>query len=196
MAKIVNSNDKDSKFPNSILGKSPFLTSVRDFCPDGIKLGIESVSKVFPNPQEPKKAQMAIELVVMGDMEKCRCYVLDDDGEYITIKDELTGKEARKLELKSISSDDLVMFPMFMPCGKPSEIDNESDLTFYPSSSAYPLFKKALQNAGELPEDMGNKPFITNQVELKNALEGYTFVGGCEYIRGKYNYERLIVLRE
>mgnify|MGYP003550289919 FL=1 len=25
MAKIVNSNDKDSKFPNSILGKSPFL---------------------------------------------------------------------------------------------------------------------------------------------------------------------------
>ena len=117
-------------------------------------------------------------------------------GEYITIKDELTGKEARKLELKSISSDDLVIFPMFMPCGKSSEIDNESDLTFYPSSSAYPLFKKALQNAGELPEDMGNKPFITNQVELKNALEGYTFVGGCESIRGIYNYERLIVLRE
>ena len=114
MAKIVNSNDKDSKFPNSILGKSPFLTSVRDFCPDGVKLGIESVSKVFPNPQAPKKAQMAIELVVMSDMEKCRCYVLDDDGEYITIKDELTGKEARKLELKSISSDDVVYLAKYI----------------------------------------------------------------------------------
>ena len=78
-----------------------------------------------------------------------------------------------------------------MPCGKPKEITNEADLTFYPTSSAYPLFRLALQNAGELPSDMGDKPFSTTQEELKDALEGFEFIGKCEEIKGKYNYMRL-----
>lgn len=192
MASIVESNG-DNKFPNPVLGKTPFLTSIRDFAPDGILLGIERVSKVFPVKQDPEKAQMTVEFCTMGAMEKCRFYELDENGDYIMMKDELTGKESKKIILKEIKEDDLICFPIFMPCGKPKEISNDATLTFYPTSSAYPLFKSALIEAGELPKDMGDKAFSTTQEELKEALEGYTFTGLCEEIKGKYNYVRLAV---
>lgn len=191
MAQIVDTIEGETKFPNSRLGKTEFLTSVRDFKPDGVKLGIEKVSKVFSSKQDPEKAQITVEFCLMDDMDKCRLYELDENGDYITIKDELTGKESKKIILEPISEDDLLMFPLFMPCGKPKEISNDASLTFYPTSSSYPLFKLALQNAGELPEDMGDKAFATTQEELKDALEGLTFLGKCEEIKGKYHYFRL-----
>lgn len=195
MATIVEQNE-DSKFPNSRFGKTEFLTSIRDFCPDGVKLGVEKVSRVFPTKQDVEKAQIMIEFCIMSDMPKCRLFELDDNGEYILEKDELTGKENRKIVLGAVSEDDLETFPMFLPCGKPKEITNEADLTFYPTSSAYPLFKLALVEAGELPSNMGNKPFATNQEELKEALEGFTFIGKCEEIKGQYHYFRLLAEAE
>ena len=195
LASVVES-DGDNKFPNPLIGKTPFLTSIRDFKPDGVKLGIERVSRVFPVKQDVEKAQMTVEFCLMDDMDKCRMYVLDENGEYEMMKDELTGKESKKIELKSVSKDDLITFPIFMPCGKPKEIANDATLTFYPTSSAYPLFKSALQEAGELPENMGDKAFATTQEELKEALEGFTFTAQCEEIKGKYNYMRLVVKKE
>lgn len=192
MASIVEATDGDNKFPNPRIGKTPFLSSVRDFAPDGVLLGVERVSKVFPVKQDPKKAQMMVELMIMGDMEKCRVFVIDDNGDYVTVKDDITGKEEKKLEIAKIEGADCETFPIFMPCGKPKEINNEADLTFYPTSSAYPLFKLALIEAGELPAEMGDKAFATTQEELKEALEGFTFIGKCEEIKGKYNYMRLI----
>ena len=182
----------DKKFPNPRIGKTQFLTSIRDFAPDGILLGVERVSRVFPSPQEPKKAQLMIELTILGDLEKCRVFDMDDNGDYITKMDELTGREEKVIKLESISKDDLESFPIFLPCGTPKEISNVAELTFYPTSSAYPLFKFGLINAGELPADMGNKAFSTTQEELKDALEGLSFIGKCEEIRGKYNYMRLL----
>lgn len=189
MANIVE--NEETKFPNSRLGKTEFLTSIRDFKPDGVKIGIERISKVFPVKQDPEKAQMMAEFCLMDDMDKCRMFELDDDGEYVTIKDEITGKENKKIVLEPVKESDLVMFPIFFPCGKPKEISNDATLTFYPTSSAYPLFKLALQNAGELPKDMGDKAFATTQEELKDALEGFTFIGKCEEIKGTYHYFRL-----
>ena len=191
MASVVD-NDGDNKFPNPKIGKTQFLTSVRDFAPDGVLLGVERVSKVFPSSQEPTKAQIMLELTILSDMEKCRVFDMDDDGEYITKMDELTGREERVIKLEPISKDDLESFPIFLPCGKPKKITNDADLTFYPTSSAYPLFKLALMEAGELPENMGNKAFATTQEELKEALEGFSFIGKCEEIKGKYNYMRLL----
>ena len=191
MANVVEQKDGDKKFPNARIGKTPFLSSIRDFAPDGILLGVERVSRVFPVKQDPKKAQMMVEFMIMQDVDKMRCYVLDDDGDYVTIKDELTGKDQKKLSIEKISEEECVTFPMFMPCGSPKEISNEADLTFYPTSSAYPLFRLALQEAGELPADMGDKAFSTTQEELKEVLEGFIFLGKCEEIKGKYNYMRL-----
>lgn len=191
MASVVEAQEGESKFPNSRLGKTEFLTSVRDFKPEGVKCGIERMSKLFATKQDPSKAQVTLEITLMDDMDKCRLFDLDDDGEYITIKDELTGKENRKIVLEKVEASDLLSFPIFMPCGKPDEISNEATLTFYPTSSAYPLFKLALIEAGELPEDMGDKPFATTQEELKEALEGFTFIAKCEEIKGKYHYFRI-----
>ena len=191
MASIVLEND--NKFPKSRILKTPFLSSIRDFKPDGLKVGIERVSRLFPVKQEEGKAQMMVELVPLEDMEKCRVAVLDDDGEFVMVKDELTGKDQKKLEIAEIKESDVELFPIFFPCGKPEEITNEADLIFYPTSSAYPLFKFALQNAGELPKKMETKPFKTNQVELKEALEGLIFIAKCEEIKGKFNYMRLDV---
>lgn len=191
MAEYVKEND--NKFPNPRIGKTPFLSSIRDFAPDGILLGVERVSRVFPVKQDPEKAQLSVEFMVMQDVEKMRLYEVDDDGEYIMIKDELTGKDQKKLVIGEIREEDAETFPMFLPCGKPDEITNDAKLIFYPTSSAYPLFKFALQNAGELPEDAGNKPFATTQEELKDALEGLIFLAKCEEIKGKFNYMRLQV---
>ena len=192
MAEYVE-NENDKKFPNARIGKTPFLSSIRDFAPDGILLGVERVSRLFPVKQDPEKAQLMVEFMVMEDVEKMRLYDLDDDGEYITIVDELTGKDQKKLVIGSIREEDAECFPFFMPCGKPSEITNDAKLVFYPTSSAYPLFKFALQNALQLPEDTGNKPFATTQEELKDALEGLIFRAKCEEIKGKFNYMRLQV---
>lgn len=191
MAQIIEPVEGEKKFPNSRLGKTEFLTSVRDFAPDGVLLGIERVSRVFPALQDPSKGQIAIELCLMDNMDKCRLFALDGDGEYVIVKDELTGKESRKIVLEPVKAEDLVMFTLFMPCGKPKEMTNDATLLFYPVSSAYPLFKLALQNAGQLPMDMGDKPFSTTQEELKDALEGFTFKGKCEEVNGKYHYFRL-----
>ena len=191
MAEFVAQNE-DNKFPNSRLGKTEYLTSVRDFKPDGVKMGIERMSKLFASTQDPTKAMVTIEFIIMDNMDKCRLFELDENGDYITVKDELTGKENKKIVLEAIEEDDLVTFPMFMPCGKPKEISNDATLTFYPTSSAYPLFKLALQEAGELPEDVNNQPFATTQEELKEALEGFTFIGKCDEVKGKYHYFRLL----
>lgn len=191
MASILKEDTK--KFPNARIGKTPFLSSIRDFEPDGVKLGIERVSKLFKSSVDEDKAQVMVEYCVMQDIDKIRLYVLDENGEYVKEVDELTGKEERKLEIGSIKESDVELFPMFMPCGKPKEISNEAELKFYPTSSAYPLFKFALINAGELPEDMGNKPFVTTQEELKDCLEGLIFTAKCEEVKGKFNYMRMQV---
>ena len=192
MAKYLDEVDGDNKFPNPRLSKTYFLTSVRDFKPEGVRLGIERVSKLFPVKQDPKKAMLTVEFCLMDDL-KCRLYELDDKGDYITHKDDITGKEEYNIVIEEVKESDVLMFPMFMPCGTPKEINDEADLTFFPASSSYPLFKLALQNAGELPEDMSNKPFVTNQKELKDALEGFIFLAKCEEIKGNFNYVRMQV---
>ena len=191
MAQILK--DEEKKFPNSRLTKTNFLSSVRDFKPSGVRCGIERVSKIFAVKQEPTKAQIMVEMLIDDDMDKCRLLKLDDEGEYVTHIDEITGKEVKEVVLEEVKREDLLMFPIFLPCGKPSKMSNDAILNFYPTSSAYPLFKFALINAGELPADMGDKAFSTTQEELKEALEGLIFTAKCEEIKGKFNYMRLQV---
>jgi hypothetical protein len=192
MASYIEGNG-DNKFPNSRIGKTPFLRSLRDFEENGVKLGVEKVSNLFAVKQDEEKGQVAIEFLIMQDMDKIRLYDLDGDGEYVTYVDDIDGETKRKMSIESIKEDDMVFFTLFMPCGKISEVSNDTDLIFYPASSSYPLFKLALENAGALPSNMGNKPFKTTQAELKDALEGFIFIAKCEEIKGKFNYLRMQV---
>ena len=50
---------------------------------------------------------MAVEFTLMSDMPKSRLFALDENGEYIMQKDELTGKESRKIVLEEVKGDDL-----------------------------------------------------------------------------------------
>lgn len=211
MAKIYEgSNDED--FPLSPYGHSAFLTSIRDFenaegekwneC--GITLGVEKVGNLFTTNN--KKAQMVVELVVLEDMPKVRQHVVakDKDGNPLKNKagkqyhvkeiDDLTGDERKKIVIGEIKKEDLITIPFFFNCGNPKSFENNTELIFFNKSSAYPLFKYALIKDGQLPEDMGDKPFTTTQEELSDALEGLRFKAKCQTIKGKDStYNRLIV---
>lgn len=211
MAKIFESEDND--FPLSPYGHSVFLTSIRDFenangekwNDVGIKLGVEKVGNIFTTDNQ--KAQMVVELTVMEDMPRLRHFVVatDENGEPLKDKktnkpfhvkevDDVTGEERKKIVIGELKGKDLEIIPFFFNCGKPKSFENDTELVFFSKSSAYPLFKYALMKKGELPKDMGNKPFSTTQEELEDALTGLEFRARCETIKGSSStYNRLIV---
>lgn len=202
MAKIFEGGDDD--FPLSPYGHSAFLTSIRDFeneegvkwSESGIRLGVEKVGNLFTTDNQ--KAQLVVEIATLETMPKLRHHVVVKNKktgkqEHQREVDDLTGDERKKI----VISDNVergAIIPFFFNCGKPKEFTNETEITFFKKSSAYPLFSKALIESGDLPEDLNGRPFTTTQEELKDALEGYTFIGKCESIKGKMNYNRLIVV--
>ena len=187
MAKIVEEETK--VFPKDPIDKRLLLSSIRDFAPDGIKLGVEKVSKPFRTSFG--KVQLTVQLCIMDKMEKCRMYELDEESQYIMIKDELTGEEKPKMKIGSAELDMCTLF-LSVSCDA-DEVDEETEFTVYPSSGSYPLFKAGLVANGDLPSDMGKKPFTTNGAELKEALEGFEFTGVSAKSNGKFKFEYLDV---
>lgn len=187
MAKIIERVTK--KFPQEPLDKNLLLTSIRDFKPEGVKLGVEKVSKPFLTKYG--KVQFTVVLCVMEEMEKCRMYALDDEGQFIMEKDELTGEENKKIKIDSCELE-LAKFFFSVTCDE-KDVDEDTEFKVYPSSGAYPLFHTALVEAGELPENSGGKSFISNGKELKEALEGFEFTGKYARKKGKYNFDYLLV---
>lgn len=203
MAKIFEAEDEE--FPLSPYGHSAFLTSLRDFenaegekwSEVGYHLGVEKVGNLFG--KQGDKAQLVVELMALEDMPKVRHHIVVRDKK--TKKqvhkkeiDDITGDERKVIKIGELKKSDQVIIPFFFNCGKPKEISNDAELIFFSKSSAYPLFKHALIEAGELPADMGDKPFTTTQEELKEALEGLDFYAVCETIKGKETkYNRLAI---
>lgn len=189
MVKILE--ESDSKvFPKDPLDKKLLLSSIRDFCPDGLKLGVEKVSKPFKTSFG--KTMLTVQLCVMDEMPKCRMYELDDEGQYIMIKDDLTGEESPKIK---IDNGYLAMCTLFLgvTCDA-KEVDEETEFKVYPTSGAYPLFSSALIEAGELPEDAKGKAFTCNGKELKEALEGFEFIGFADKSKGKFKFDFLNIV--
>ena len=188
MAKIVE--ESESKvYPKDPLDKKLLLSSIRDFAPEGLKLGVEKVSKPFRTSFG--KVMLTIQLTILDEMEKCRMYELDDEGQYILIKDELTGEEKPKIK---IDEGYLSMVTLFLGVTTDAkEIDEETEFTVYPTSGAYPLFSSALMESGDLDESAKGKAFITTGTELKEALEGFEFVGLSAVSKGKFKFEYLDV---
>lgn len=189
MANIIL--ESESKvFPKDPLDKKLLLSSIRDFVPDGVKLGVEKVSKPFRTSFG--KVMVTVQLCIMDEMEKCRMYELDDEGQYIMIKDELTGEESPKIK---IDSGYLAMCTLFLgvTCDA-KDLDEETEFKVFPTSGAYPLFCSALIAADELPEDAKGKAFTTTGNELKEALEGFEFTGKSAKSKGKFKFEYLDVV--
>ena len=189
MASIVV--ESESKvFPKDPLDKKLLLSSIRDFAPEGIGLGVEKVSKPFKTSFG--KVMLTVQLCILEELDKCRMYELDEEGQYIMIKDDLTGDSSPKIK---IDNGHLAMCTLFLgvTCDA-KDVDEETEFTVYPTSGAYPLFSSALIEAGELPEDAKGKAFTTNGNELKEALEGYEFTGKSAVSKGKFKFEYLDVI--
>jgi len=186
MAKIVEESDT-KVFPKDPLDKKLLLSSIRDFSPDGVKLGGEKVSKPFRTSFG--KVMLTVQLAILDEMEKCRMYELDDEGQYIMIKDELTGEEKPKIK---IDKGHLAMCTLFLGVTTDAkEIDEETEFTVYPTSGAYPLFSAALIEAGNLEASAKGKAFITTGAELKESIEGFEFIGVAMKSKGKFKFEYL-----
>ena len=147
-----------------------FLTSINSWYKEkGIKVGVEKVSKLYPNKQDKKKRGIAVTLSVLGEMEKCRARVIDDDGKVVKIEDESTGEEKDKMEI--ISDPDEVTFFFNVRI----EDEEKNEFSVNPKASCFPLFNFAFIATGDLPED-NDKGFIASIDELKASLKGVEFM--------------------
>ena len=189
MVQIVE--ESESKvFPKDPLDKKWLLSSIRDFAPEGIGLGVEKVSKPFKTSFG--KVMMTVQFCILDEMPKCRMYELDEEGQYIMVKDELTGEENPKIK---IDDGHLAMCTFFfgVTCDA-KEVDEETPFTVYPTSGAYPVFSAALIENGDLPPEAKGKAFTCNGNEIKEALEGFKFTGKSAKSKGKFKFEYLDVV--
>lgn len=191
MAEILEEVTTKTQYPKDPLDKRLLLASIRKYYPDGLELGVERVSK--PYRTSFGKVQLTVQLCITDDeVDKVLQYELDDNGQYIIIEDEF-GEEKKKV---IIGEGNLLMATLFMTVNCDSdEVDEETTFKIYPTSGTYPLFKSALQESGDLPEDMGRVPFATNGKEVKEALEGFTFTGKTAKSNGKFKFDYLDVVK-
>jgi hypothetical protein len=193
MAELVKDEKSENKlFPREPLDKRLLLGSLKDFQKDGVVLGVEKV--ITPKMGAYGKVNMPLILTVLGSMPKARQYNLDDDGQYQYYTDERTGEERVDVivddgQLKT------VFFPFYAVPKGDGSLDEYTTLYITPGTSSYPLFREALIEADALPSDMGKQAFNTNFNELKEALEGFEFLGKYAVGGTKNKFEYLDVER-
>ena len=161
----INEEKKEADAVTSKL----FLTSINSWYKDnGIKVGVEKVSNLYPNKQDKTKRGIADTLSVLGDMPKCRARSIDDNGKVIMVEDDNTGEEVPKI----VTIEDPGEVTFFYNVRLEDEEKNEFSVN--PKASCFPLFNFAFIATGDLPE--GNtKGFIANIDELKASLKGIEF---------------------
>lgn len=146
-----------------------FLTSINSwYKEDGIKVGVEKVSNLYPNKNDKKKRGIAVTLSVLDEM-KCRARKIDDNGQIVMVEDDDTGEEKPKI-IKIEDPDEVTFF-----FNVRIEDEEKNEFSVNPKASCFPLFNFAFQATGDLPED-NTKGFICNIDELKASLKGIEFI--------------------
>lgn len=160
-------------FPKEPIDKELLLGSLRDFAKDGTEFGVEKM--IEPRLNSYGKATLNAILTITGSMPKCRQYVLDEEGQYTFYVDDKTGEERR--DIKVAEGDLCTVFFPFYAVPKGEGLDENTTLLITPGTSSYSFFREAFIDAGELPADMGNQAFSTNFAEIKEVMNGFTFIG-------------------
>jgi len=173
LATIIEDTGGDKKFPKEPVDKDLLLSSLRDYQKGGVVLGVEKV--IEPKLNSYGKVTINTILTIIGSFEKCRQYILDEDGQYTFYVDEKSGEKRRDVKV-----DDgqlaTVFFPFYaVPQG--DGLDENTTLVITPGTSSYSFFREAYIDAEELPADMGLDAFSTNFKEMKEVLNGFTFRG-------------------
>ena len=189
--------EKKVEFPKDKLGSSIFLSSLRDLQKDNrVEMGVEKVSKLFANKNDADKCRCAVQMSILGDFPECRVFVIDDNNEYVTKIDDMTGNEVRMLEKQDVSGE-IVTFYLNLKLDDPSEpLNEETVVAVHKMASAYPLIRAGFVSTGELDENSQPTYIKCNWQEMKDALEGLTFTGVYKHIDGTYKYDMLDVILE
>ena len=165
---MVKIND-DKKEADAVTSKL-FLTSINSWYKDeGIKVGVEKVSNLYPNKQDKTKRGIAVTLSILGDMPKCRARAIDENGKVIMVEDDNTGEEVPKI----VNIEDPGEVTFFYNVR--SEDEEKNEFSVNPKSSCFPLFNFAFMATGDLPQD-NTKGFIASIDELKASLRGIEFI--------------------
>lgn len=189
MASILEEESK-KVFPKDPMDKKLLLASIKKYKPEGMELGCERVSQLYLTSFG--KYQMTAQLTVTEDSIKTLQYELDEEGQFVMVEDEL-GEEKKKVVVKEGHLATAVIY-LNVSCDAEGDVDEETEFKLYPSSGSYPLIKAALQESGDLPEDMKKVAFRTNQKEVSEALEGFDFIGKVGKSNGKFKFEYLDVV--
>lgn len=172
MAQIEKS-ESEKKFPREPVDKDLLLSSLRDYQKKGAILGVEKV--IQPKLNGFGKVTINCIFTIIGSFEKCRQYVLDEEGQYTFYIDDKTGDERR--DIKVADGNLCTVFFPFYAVPKGEGLDENTTLLITPGTSSYSFFREAYIDAEELPADMGNDAFSTNFAEMKEVLQGFTFKG-------------------
>lgn len=161
----INEEKKEADAVTSKL----FLTSINSWYKNGIKVGIEKVSNLYPNKQDKNKRGIAVTLSILGDMPKCRARAIDEKGKVIMVEDDNTGEEVPKI----VNIEDPGEVTFFYNVRIEDEEKNEFSVN--PKASCFPLFNFVFMATGDLPQE-NTKGFIASIDELKASLKGIEFM--------------------
>lgn len=161
----INEEKKEADAVTSKL----FLTSINSWYKQGVKVGVEKVSNLYPNKQDKNKRGIAVTLSILGDMPKCRARVIDDDGRVVMVEDDATGEEVPKIT--NIEDPGEVTFFYNVRI----EDEEKNEFSVNPKASCFPLFNFAFMATGDLPQE-NTKGFIASIDELKASLKGIEFM--------------------
>lgn len=191
MAEILKDEKSTEKFPREPCDKKLLLGSLRDYAPEGAEMGVDKL--LTPKMTAFGKVSLNAILSITGEMEQCRLYDLDGEGQYQYVDDPMTGEQRIKVKVGN-GHMATVFFPFYaVPKGENGELDEKTPLLVTPGTSSYSLFKEAMIESEFLPSDMGNQSFMTDYAELKEALEGFTFKGfyATGGSKNKFDYLRV-----
>ena len=182
MAEIYQDESEQKVFPREPCDKTLFLNSIKKHQPNGVQTGVEK--SITPKKNNFGKISLNCILRVIGEMPKMIQYELDEDGQYISYEDDITGETKRKLKIGE-GQMATIFFPFYAKQkDEKEELDDFTTLIITPGTSSYSFFREALINDGQLPSDMGNQAIATNYAEIKEALDGFTFLAKYEEIKG------------
>lgn len=192
MVRIIESSSGDGEnkvFPKEPIDKNLLLSSLREFKPEGVVMGVEKVLQPRKSTFTKGKATLNMIFTIIGSFDECRLYDLDKEGQYIEEYDQATGKNRNKVIIGDAQLK-TVFFPFYANCDA-SEIDEETDLIIIPKTSSYPFFRQAYVEYGALPKDCGLVAFATNYKEMQEVFNGYEFLGKYGFFKGKNSFEFL-----
>ena len=168
---MVRPAEFDKKEKDAVTS-SLFLSSINSWYPDGVEMIVDRVGKYFPNPNNATQTSFAVTFSILSPMEKCRARVIGEDGDYVWVEDDITGKEIPKIEIISNPKQVTIFY-------KGKQDENSDEIQCASLSNLFPLLKFAFEQGGMDMSSFSNGFWFARE-ELEEYLHGLHFIGKVE----------------